>query len=865
MRLRRRGLIVIIVGAGLGLSLLGFWQSRRNEQNRLAAEFRHRAEMRAALTRESLENLQNALFGLSNLFTGSDRVTREEFGRAAQEVRARYRGITALEWVPVVPEGERSAVEAETARELGRPFAFTTVNADGHLVPAPAGAEHYPILYVEPLVDNERALGFDLAFGPTLNAIQYARDHRQLAVSQLIKLVQDPHSNRYGIVFIWPIFSIDRYLSHCIGFIQAVTRVDEILSHSPDTRPVNTLDTLYLNPAQPDPARQLIFYHLADPAFDPRPADPPTAAVMRAGLHFETKLQVGNQTWLALYRPSELWRHNQETGQPVWRLVAGLLVTGLLASLIHILGRRHEIIEQEVEDRTAELKESQRQLESIVQSVPGIVYRCTYEQQSKMLYVSDEAEKLTGYAAAELISGQVHIRDIIHPEDLSLVRNLTRESLQSRQPFSLEYRICPRGGREKWVLSRGRGVYDEEGHLRFLEGLVIDITDRKQAEADKLIIERRLLEGQKLESLGLLAGGVAHDFNNLLTSVMGNAGLARLDLPEYSSAAGNLQQIELAAQHAAEICQQMLAYAGKGRLTVEEINLSELLQAMKPLLESSINEPSQLKLDLADPLATVTADASQLRQIILNLTINAAEAIGDREGIVTLATAEEHITQAELDQCVTGRELASGRYVTMEVRDTGRGIPGTAIPQIFDPFYTTKFIGRGLGLAAVLGIVRGHNGALRVISQPGHGSTFKLMLPPAKPTPTGTPPRGDAGRSTVLLVDDDEPVRMVATELLRLMGYEAVAVGSGTEAIKLCAAQPQRYAFVMLDLVMPGLSGLATLEQLRAIRPNIRVLIMSGQGDIARQAAIPAGGPLAFISKPFDRSTLEATLRELLQ
>ncbi|MCW5548202.1 MAG: CHASE domain-containing protein [Opitutaceae bacterium] len=728
--LRRRTLIAGVLLLGMAISIFGHIRARNLEEARIMAEFTRRAEIRNSLTESVVNNYEARIFGLRHLFLGSDEVTRREFARSAREILARYSGITALQWVPVVPAAERAALEARAARELGRDFEFTARDATGRLGRAPEAAEHLPILYVEPLAGNEPALGFDLTFGPTTEILRRAGATGRMAVSPLIRLVQEPSEARNGVIFIWPVYHFAADESREIqGYIQGVFRVREMLETSFRLQPSEAVEALYFDPHETDPVHRPIYHRLAASANTTAPV--PTEAEFRAGRHREYRLKVGDREWGVLYRPAADWLKRQQPTYPVWRLAGGFVMTALLAALIHALGRRNENIEREVEERTAELSESRRQLESILQALPGMAYRCTYGPEGMQpFYFSAGALALTGFTAEDLVAGRPHLRELIHPADLSVVRERTREALDEGRPFELEYRLRLPDGVEKWVLSRGHGVQDAGGRLFFFEGLVIDITARKQAEAERLALERRLLESQKLESLGLLAGGVAHDFNNLLTSIVGNAGLARLDLAEGSAADTCLKQIETAAQNAAELCQQMLAFAGKGRLSMEPTDLNQVVENLMPLVQPSLNRQVRLQQRLEPGLPSVRADASQLRQVIMNLVINASDAIGDRPGDIMVTTGRATLTRRQLEEGIIGSDMAEGPCVLLEVRDTGQGMTREVLARIFDPFFTTKFAGRGLGLAAVPGIVRSHGGALQVSSTPGQGTTFRLYLPP---------------------------------------------------------------------------------------------------------------------------------------
>ncbi len=578
-------------------------------------------------------------------------------------------------------------------------------------------------------------------------------------------------------------------------------------------------------------------------------------------------------------RPRTGWMEKHLTLDPLIRSLGVLALTGLLVGVVQLTGRRTDTIRREVQERTAELAESRRHFARLLQTLPGMAYRCTYDDQITVLFVSEGAHELTGWMPQDFVSGVVHFRDCIHPDDLAHVRDMTRAALQQQRMVEVEYRIRTRTAGEKWVLSRGRGIYEEDGGLRFFEGLAIDITAQKKSEEARIGLERKLLEGQKLESLGLLAGGIAHDFNNLLSSILGNASLARMALTPDAAGAGQLQAIESAALRAAELCRQMLAYAGKGRFVIEPTDLTLLTEELLPLLKISVTPNAALVLQLDRSLPAVLADPTQLRQIIMNLVLNAADAVADRGGTIRISTGVMTADAALLTTCVAGSELPPGDYVFVEVRDSGQGMTPEVLAKIFDPFFTTKFAGRGLGLAAVLGIVRGHQGALQVASTPGKGSAFQLLLPPvaaglyaasgygrnipARVAETAAPWR-HTGKA--LIIEDEDPVRVMSAEMLRTFGFHPQGAADGVTGLALFKQDPEAIAVVLLDLLMPGMSGEQVLKEMRRLKPEVRVLLMSGfnEGDVLGRLASP-DGRLGFVAKPFTRAMLESGLRKLLE
>jgi len=533
-------------------------------------------------------------------------------------------------------------------------------------------------------------------------------------------------------------------------------------------------------------------------------------------------------------------------------------VHGVCAIATDITERKHA---------EAEVRESRRQLESLLGQLPGMAFRFSNDGHLTPVYVSRGAAGLTGHTARDFLEKHITLEEIIHPEDRQRVRAAVGAAVKKRRSFEVEYRLIDRAGREKWVLERGQGIHDETGALLFIEGLAIDITQRKDAESEKLLVERRLLEGQKLESIGVLAGGIAHDFNNLLTGIIGNANLASLDLPTQSPVRNNLKQIEIASQRAAELCQQMLAYAGKGRFVVQPVELGALVTTTLPLLQASISKRAKLRFELEPDLPAVLSDPTQLRQIIMNLVINASEALGERDGEIAITTNLVHPAADWFDGAPLAPPETSMPFVRLEVRDSGCGMTDESITKIFEPFYTTKFTGRGLGLAAVLGIIRSHRGGLIVRSGIGKGSIFALFFPasthrPAeKPSKIGNAHPAQQRTGHVLVVDDEEHVLGVATKMLKATGMTTETAHDGYEALDFFRANPDGFSLVLLDMTMPRLSGEETLNLLREIRPGIRVLFMSGYNRREFVDTLPGRATLGFMQKPF---TIES-LREHLQ
>ena len=392
------------------------------------------------------------------------------------------------------------------------------------------------------------------------------------------------------------------------------------------------------------------------------------------------------------------------------------------------------------------------------------------------------------------------------------------------------------------------------GAITTVVSFVHDVTAERRAEQERERFRDRMLHAQKLESLGLLAGGVAHDFNNLLVSVLGHASLLLHALPGESPLRRHALAIETAATRAGEVARQMLAYAGRGPVRHEHVDLSALVHETAELLRVSVPRQAELELSLPADTPLVLGDPTQLRQVVLNLITNAAEALPEGRGSIALSSGELQRDAIDFARCLGAPDDRAQRFAFVEVRDSGSGMDAATIARIFDPFFTTKATGRGLGLSAVLGIVRSHRGALIVDSEPGRGTAIRVLLPVSermgnlRAVPSERPASTSGGGSLALIVDDESEIRVVTRSMLETLGYEVITADSGEEAITACSCV--RFAIVLLDMTMPGLDGSKTLLRLRQEHASIPVLLMSGY-------EAPSGSTVPFLQKPFSLADLE--------
>jgi len=484
----------------------------------------------------------------------------------------------------------------------------------------------------------------------------------------------------------------------------------------------------------------------------------------------------------------------------------------------------------------------------------------TTDARGRITYVNDKFCAISKYPREELL-GQDHriINSGHHPK--AFMAELWATILAGRV-WKGEIKNRAKDGTFYWVDTTLVPFLGKDGKPVQFVAIRADITQRKEAE-------EALRQSQKLESLGVLAGGIAHDFNNLLTVILGNANLGSLSLPLESPARGYLAQIEAACLRAADLTRQLLTYAGKGQLQAVEVDLNRLVEEMTQLMAVSISKKAVVRYDLTAGLPPISADPSQMQQLVMNLVTNASEAIGDeRSGLITVRTGAQTLDEAYVAGLHPSLVLEPGRYVTLEVSDTGCGMSPEIQERIFDPFYTTKFTGRGLGLSAMLGILRSHHGSLKVYSEEGRGSVFKLFLPAVgSPSPESPPAAARPswnGRGTLLLVDDEPGALAIARTLAESLGFQVVEAADGREAVAIFELRHRELSAVIMDLTMPHLDGRQAYLQMRAVNPAVPVVLTSGYSEQEVLSEFLGRGLAGFLPKPYQQAQFMAVLRQAL-
>jgi two-component system, cell cycle sensor histidine kinase and response regulator CckA len=502
-------------------------------------------------------------------------------------------------------------------------------------------------------------------------------------------------------------------------------------------------------------------------------------------------------------------------------------------------------------------RRAEAQLLAVLEQGPVTV--SALDPSGQVIFMSGGELRRHGYEPSQFVGRNALELYADDPPVAALIRRaLTGEAFNT---------LIPRPSRNATYELYFTPVRDPSGALEMVVSVGVDVSRRLRAEEERARIQEKMLQTQKLESLGVLAGGIAHDFNNLLTVIQGNATVALARVGAAHPARELIDDILTATQRAAELTRQMLAYSGQGRFDIKPLDLRAQVTEIANLLRTSIPRKVALRIDQPPELPAVQGDSSQLQQVVMNLMLNAAESMGDREGQVAVSLGEEQIGHDGGGELIGRERLPEGRYVRLGVEDTGSGMSPPILARIFDPFFTTKATGRGLGLAAVLGIVRGHGGALRIRSEPGRGTRFDVLLPAAgaraaSPAPGEAP---EPGKGTVLVVDDDESVRIATARMLSALGYDVLEAQDGGQAVEIFRLRSSKVDVVVLDVTMPHLSGEETLLLLREVDPAVRVVMFSGYAEGDVEARLGPLRPQAILAKPFTRTQLATAIQTALQ
>jgi PAS domain S-box-containing protein len=539
---------------------------------------------------------------------------------------------------------------------------------------------------------------------------------------------------------------------------------------------------------------------------------------------------------------------------------------GFAIELARKAGRQRALlrIESILESRTRELRASEERYRMLFETIPDVVL--VMDRRGHVVQINPDGLRYLETTEDEVLGR--HVVEVARPERARELSRWVGALERGETSLGLETELQGPGGRAFPVELTGRSVEFRGEPAILVVGR--DLTERNRAEDERRRMETQMQHAQRLESLGVLAGGVAHDFNNLLVGILGNASLAVMDLPDGSPVRDSIHQIELAARRAAELTQQILAFAGKAKVAFQDVDLSGLVREMGQLLEPAVSKKARMSYRLSPRVPLVRADASQIRQVMMNLLINASDALSGKPGDITVQTSLKELPADGFYRVIGGGTPAPGRYVVLEVTDTGCGMDEETCARIFEPFFTTKFAGRGLGLAATLGVIRAHNGFVAVRTEVGQGTTMTVLFP-ALPTSATLPPTQAGGGAskwsqggTILVVDDEPAVRGLARAVLTRGGFTVVEAKNGREGADLILVEDTPVDLVLMDVSMPELDGHEALTLLRRTRPTLPVLMSSGYPPEKTLEAAARGEPTGFLKKPYAPTELMDAVSSLL-
>ena len=545
------------------------------------------------------------------------------------------------------------------------------------------------------------------------------------------------------------------------------------------------------------------------------------------------------------------------------RVLQGQVFSGLEDPTARLLILRDETAKWEA---LAQLDRNERRFRVVADASQNVLSETDIE--GRFVYVSDACETVLGYTANELVGTSA--LNLHPPEYADAFLEQLRAVAKTGEPFKVgPHRLRRSDGSLIWAEAMGITYHDAAGKAEIV-GVARDVTDQVEADSVKRSMDARVLRGQKLESLGVLAGGIAHDFNNLLTPIIGNVGLALLDLPDGSPVRKRIEMIKTAANRATSLTRQILAYAGQGIPTVEPVSISSTIEEMQLLLKSSASKSTKISYELSNQVPLIEVDRTHVGQLVMNLVANASESFGGEEGEVEVKTGLVHADQGYLDACFIGENLKKGEYVYLEVSDSGSGMAPDLLARIFEPFFTTRFIGRGLGLTAVDGIVRGYYGGLELMSVEGQGTRIRVLfptLPSVASASLGNTSTHVASfnkdaperRGTILVVDDDENTCELMTTVLDRADFRVIQASGGAAAVKFYERHMDDIDGVVLDYTMPLISGAEVFDSIRSMRPDARIILVSGYAQARAAEDLMGRGLYGFLQKPF---TPEDLVRE---
>jgi signal transduction histidine kinase/CHASE1-domain containing sensor protein/CheY-like chemotaxis protein len=852
--------VITVLFIGTVAAIVSFYIVRHIEFLNIKAIFIREAQNRTNAIAREIENNLEAVQSLKSFYYSSEKVMREEFHEFSSQELLDRPSIRALEWIPRVTGSERDVYENTVQREAHPNFQFTELDTHGKIVRAAERAEYFPVYFVEPFEGNEEAMGFDLASNPIItNALNISRDSGKMVATARIKLLEAKEKQDNFLVVI-PIYRSHKLLEtvearrmSLQGFILGAFGVGDIVESALSYLQPRGID-VHVYDESDTSEENLLYSHMSRMLSDESHLNAMEEKQQNL-LSITQSLNVANRKWvivadpiLAYLNPLKDWH---AWGVTISILLITLLITHYLRNMADKNARIQDIA-KELSDDIIERKrietnllEAHKRLLTILDGIDSLVYVAdmdTYE----LLFVNKYGRDIWGDIQGN-ICWKVLQKDQATPCDFCTNKYLLDSKGQPREPHTWEFQNTVN---RNWYYISDRAIKWLDGRLVRLE-IASDITERKTLEEERQ-------RSHKLESVGILAGGIAHDFNNLLAAIMNNIYLAKRDIDRASNAYSRLEQTENAISRATDLTQQLLTFSKGGAPVKHSTSIAEVIMESVEFILRGSNIGCEYA--ISDNLQPVEVDVGQISQVFQNLIINADQSMP--EGGTIQIHAENAIVHNNKEL-----PLQKGKYVKVTIHDHGMGISEEHLQNIFDPYFTTKEMGRGLGLTITFSIVKNHGGHMSVESKLGHGTTFIIYLPASeKETTKNKSYEGSIliGKGKILIMDDEELVRSSLGDMIVAIGYEVESAKDGKEAVELYekalkSAEP--FDAVILDLTVPGgMGGREAIKKLREIDPHVNAIVSSGYSNDHVMANFREYGFCDIIVKPYNPQVLSGAL-----
>ena len=839
---------------GLAASVAIWWYAHIVEIEISQARFDADATVRVDAIERKLSSVTTVIADTASFLSTATGDVSERFPAIAQPLIEREPVFQALGWDPIVQDSDRESYE-QRIRARGNPdFRITERQSSGGLRPASVAPEYVVVEIIVPSLGNESAVGYNVASeARRRQALEAARTNGIVSATAPITLVQET-ANQSGVLVFAPVY---RGSDTVIGFVVAVLRMGDAIATALDSFQLESMGISVRDMEAVDGEHTLFSRAVAQIA----DVEPFNATIRYAGRSWDIELEPGQQYAPRYFQP---------------RLLGFSAATFVLLYLLwaQFADRRNfalqEVIAQrEVADNARANSEERFRL--MVDSISDGGWDLDLSRNA--IIASDGWLDGLGYEKGEAPNNLNDWVGLIHPDDRDRVESNDLENLEKNGAlYDATLRLRHRDGSFLWYRRRAR-VIDRtpDGHPRRIIGMDVNVTAERQQRELQEKFERQVYDAQKMESLVVLAGGIAHDFNNLLVGVLGAAELALGQHPPREIAL-QLERIRDSAVRAVDLTNQMLIYAGRGEAEFELADTVDIIRNMRKVLETSIGNRQELQFELPGTEGVVLCDPTQIRQLILNLVVNASEAMNDVPGRILIRLERVTLTAADIHDTGSLGALQPGAYVRLDIVDDGAGFDPAIKERAFDPFFSTKDAGRGLGLASVLGIVRRHGGGIEACPRAGGGTTMRVWLPRIDASPARaedhqplTRPNVVDSNGAVLVIDDEEAVRDFLESALTVNGYKVLSAMSGAEGIELFDSQGEPISLVLLDSSMPGMTGLQTYKKLRERDATLPVILMSGFTPDRLEHERDVEGLAGFLQKPFRLDELYRRVQETIR